>query len=154
MVSLSRDRGDKRMKSWCHISFDTILARRGERRKTGLSGFSKRLSSDPPEVVRDRRVMEQAKCTTHSRVEFTTVGHMKICGMQRNRCDVALCLRKGGVGESAPKVDVPASRPVTPQDLMATIFHVLGIPQDVQFTDNFGRPKYMIEGGRPIPELV
>jgi uncharacterized protein (DUF1501 family) len=58
------------------------------------------------------------------------------------------------VGESAPKLDTPATRPITPQDLMATVFHVLGIPRDVQFTDFFGRPKYMVEGGKPIPELL
>jgi uncharacterized protein (DUF1501 family) len=58
------------------------------------------------------------------------------------------------IGESAAKVDVPATRPVTPQDLMATVFHVLGIDPTVQFMDTFGRPKYMLEGGRPIRELV
>jgi uncharacterized protein (DUF1501 family) len=64
-------------------------------------------------------------------------------------------LRMGQVvGESAPKVDVPQSRPVTPQDLMSTVFHVLGIPEDVQFVDFFGRPKNMIEGGKLIRELV
>jgi uncharacterized protein (DUF1501 family) len=64
-------------------------------------------------------------------------------------------LRMGQVvGESAPKADVPRSTPVTPQDLMATVFHVLGIDPAVQFVDNFGRPKSMIENGRPIKELV
>ena len=64
-------------------------------------------------------------------------------------------LRMGQVvGESAPKADVPRSNPVSPQDLMATIFHVLGIDPAVQFVDTFGRPKYMIEGGRPIRELI
>jgi hypothetical protein len=58
------------------------------------------------------------------------------------------------VGESSPKADEPASRPVTPQDLMATIFHVLGIDPTIQFNDFGGRPKYMVDGGRPIPELI
>ncbi len=58
------------------------------------------------------------------------------------------------VGESAPKVDVPATRPISPTDLMATVFHVLGIDAHVQFTDLFGRPKYMLEGGKAIPELI
>jgi hypothetical protein len=64
-------------------------------------------------------------------------------------------LRMGQVvGESAAKGDVPKSAPISPQDLMATVFHVLGIDPEVQFTDTFGRPKYMIEGGKTIPELV
>jgi Protein of unknown function (DUF1501) len=58
------------------------------------------------------------------------------------------------VGESAEKVDVPKTTPITPQDLMATIFHVLNIDQRIQFVNNAGRPTYMIETGRPIEELV
>jgi hypothetical protein len=58
------------------------------------------------------------------------------------------------IGESAARGDVPKSAPISPQDLMATIFHVLGIDPAVQFVDTFGRPKYMIEGGKVIRELV
>jgi len=58
------------------------------------------------------------------------------------------------IGESAPKADIPKSRPIRPQDLMATVFHVLGIPRDTQFTSNAGRPVYMLEEGEPIRELV
>jgi uncharacterized protein (DUF1501 family) len=60
-------------------------------------------------------------------------------------------LRMGQVvGESAAKADVPKTKPVRPQDLMATVFHVLGIDPKTQFTSNAGRPVYMIEDGRPI----
>jgi uncharacterized protein (DUF1501 family) len=58
------------------------------------------------------------------------------------------------VGESAEKVDVPKTTPIGPQDLMATIFQVLGIDRRVQFVDQAGRPVYMIENGKPIEELV
>jgi hypothetical protein len=58
------------------------------------------------------------------------------------------------VGESAPKVDVPATEPVSPGDLMATIFHMFGIDRKIQYLDNFGRPRYMIEEGQAIAELV
>jgi hypothetical protein len=58
------------------------------------------------------------------------------------------------VGESAPKVDVPATDPISPGDLMATIFHMFGINPRIQFLDNFGRPRYMIEEGKPIAELI
>ena len=64
-------------------------------------------------------------------------------------------LRMGQVvGESAPKADVPKSKPVRPQDLMATIFHVLGIDPHTQFVNPAGRPVYMLEEGQPIAELV
>jgi hypothetical protein len=58
------------------------------------------------------------------------------------------------VGESTAKAEVPKTSPISPQDLMATVFHVLGIPQDLHFNDQSGRPQPMINGGRPIRELV
>lgn len=45
-------------------------------------------------------------------------------------------------------------RPVTPGDLAATIFHHMGVPLDVAYVDTRGRPRYVIENGRPVEELV
>lgn len=45
-------------------------------------------------------------------------------------------------------------RPVTPGDLAATIFHHMGVPQDITYLDNRGRPRFVIENGTPIAELV
>ena len=58
------------------------------------------------------------------------------------------------VGESDSKVTRPQGRPITPQDLMATVFEVLGIDLATQFTNQAGRPVYMVEGGKPIAELA
>jgi hypothetical protein len=58
------------------------------------------------------------------------------------------------VGQSSEKAEVPKSRPITPQDLAATVFHVLGLPIDQHFTDPSGRPVAMIDGGKPIAELI
>jgi hypothetical protein len=64
-------------------------------------------------------------------------------------------LRMGqAVGESSAKAEVPKTTPITPQDLMATVFHVLGIPQNLHYNDPTGRPTPMINGGRVIQELV
>jgi len=64
-------------------------------------------------------------------------------------------LRMGqAVGQSASRGDVPAGKPLTPQDLMATVFHVLGMPRDLQYMNNAGRPVYMMETGTPIAGLV
>ena len=64
-------------------------------------------------------------------------------------------LRMGQVvGESAPKGDVPKTHAIRPQDLMATVFHVLGIDPHVQFINQAGRPVYMIEDGQPISALI
>jgi hypothetical protein len=58
------------------------------------------------------------------------------------------------IGESNSKVEVPKTAPIGPQDLMATVFHVLGLPQELQYRDPSGRPTPMIVGGKPIAELV
>ncbi len=64
-------------------------------------------------------------------------------------------LRMGQVvGESNSRAEVPRTTPIGPQDLMATVFHVLGIPQDLHYNDPSGRPTPMVSGGRPIAELV
>ncbi len=58
------------------------------------------------------------------------------------------------VGESTAKAEVPKTTPIRPADLMATVFHVLGVPPDLQYRDPSGRPVSMIDGGKPIAELV
>ncbi|MGF1583564.1 MAG: DUF1501 domain-containing protein [Gemmataceae bacterium] len=63
-------------------------------------------------------------------------------------------LRMGQViGESTARAERPKTERVSPQDLMATVFHVLGVPEDLQYHDQTGRPKPMISGGRVIPGL-
>jgi hypothetical protein len=58
------------------------------------------------------------------------------------------------VGESNARAEVPRTTPITPQDLMATVFHVLGVPQNLHYNDQSGRPVPMINGGNRIQELV
>jgi hypothetical protein len=59
------------------------------------------------------------------------------------------------VGESSAKAEFPKSTPIYPKDLMATIFHVLGIDLQQKFPDQSGRPQFLLpEGAQPIAELV
>jgi hypothetical protein len=59
------------------------------------------------------------------------------------------------VGESSAKAEVPKSMPIYPKDLMATVFHVLGIDPHQQFPDPSGRPQFLLpEGAKPIAELI
>jgi hypothetical protein len=74
-------------------------------------------------------------------------------------CTLALAgggLKMGQVvGESSAKAEVPKSRTIYPKDLMATIFHVLGIDPELQFKDQSGRPQYLVpEGAKVIAELI
>jgi hypothetical protein len=58
------------------------------------------------------------------------------------------------VGESNSRAEVPKTTPISPQDLMATVFHVLGVPQSLSYNDPTGRPVPMVNGGRVIRELT
>jgi uncharacterized protein (DUF1501 family) len=48
----------------------------------------------------------------------------------------------------------PADRPVTPANLAATIFHLLGIEPHAEFIDPTGRPRYVTDNGVPLKEIV
>ena len=62
---------------------------------------------------------------------------------------------KGGqvVGASEPRGGDVQERPVTPQDVLATIYQSLGIPLDPHFQDASGRPVSIVGTGKPIEEL-
>ena len=57
------------------------------------------------------------------------------------------------IGESTVKGEVPLSKPVSPNDLLATFFQFLGVPLDLQYTSLAGRPTNMLPSGQPIAEL-
>jgi hypothetical protein len=64
-------------------------------------------------------------------------------------------LRMGQViGETDSKAAYVTSRPVTVQDYLATLLHVLGVDPEVQYADRNGRPRSMVESGKPIAELL
>ncbi len=59
------------------------------------------------------------------------------------------------VGASNARGEVPADRPVTPKDLLATLYHRLGLDPDAAFPDRVNRPIAIIPpGGEPIRELL
>jgi hypothetical protein len=45
-------------------------------------------------------------------------------------------------------------RPITPSDIAATIYHHMGVPLDATYPDHQGRPRYIVENGTPIRELI
>lgn len=62
---------------------------------------------------------------------------------------------KGGrvVGESDARGAFPRLNPKTPQDVLATLYHHLGIDSQVQYLNGTGRPVTVLPEGRPIEEL-
>ena len=48
----------------------------------------------------------------------------------------------------------PSSNPVTPADIVATIYHCLGIPADLELRDRLQRPFALVPWGRPIADVL
>jgi hypothetical protein len=59
------------------------------------------------------------------------------------------------IGRSSPRGEHVVDRPIDPQDVVATIYHHLGIDaQSVAFIDQLDRPMPLLDHGRPIRELI
>jgi hypothetical protein len=63
---------------------------------------------------------------------------------------------KGGmVYGSSDKIGArPSNCPVTPADIVATIYHCLGIPADLELHDRLHRPFQLVPWGNPIREVI
>jgi hypothetical protein len=63
---------------------------------------------------------------------------------------------KGGrvVGASEPRGGNVRDRPVTPGDLLATLYQALGISLDTHYQDASGRPVSIVGTGKPVQELL
>jgi hypothetical protein len=58
------------------------------------------------------------------------------------------------IGATTGRAEYPVERPLTPQDLLATIYRHLGIDPNVEFEDFGGRPQRILLHGQPIQELL
>jgi hypothetical protein len=73
---------------------------------------------------------------------------------------MSMCLAGGGlrhgqvIGASEKDGSRIKDRPVTPGDLAATIYHHMGVPLDTTYLETTGRPRYIVEDGKVIGELV
>jgi hypothetical protein len=64
-------------------------------------------------------------------------------------------LRMGQVvGATDSKAETPRTRPIGPQDVLATVYHVLGIDSRHVFYDAGRRPIPILNEGKPIAELL
>jgi uncharacterized protein (DUF1501 family) len=58
------------------------------------------------------------------------------------------------IGRSDSQGAYPQQRPITPEDLLATVYHVLGIEPRGEHFDEAGMPHKVLNTGTPIKELV
>jgi hypothetical protein len=73
---------------------------------------------------------------------------------------ISLLLAGGGlrmgqvVGATNSRGEEPRQRPLSPLDLQATWYRLLGVPLDRQYRDFGGRPTPILPHGEPISELI
>ena len=58
------------------------------------------------------------------------------------------------VGSTNDKGERPATRPLSPKDVLATIYHAMGIDTQRTFNTGSGRPVPVLPEGKPIAELI
>lgn len=58
------------------------------------------------------------------------------------------------IGASTDKGEIPKSNPYRPEDVLGMVYRHLGIVPDLTFPDYNGRPRYLLEESKPIPELI
>jgi len=57
-------------------------------------------------------------------------------------------------GASDARAELPASDPVGPEDLAATIYHLLGVDPTRTHEDPLGRPLPILDKGKPIAGIL
>jgi hypothetical protein len=64
-------------------------------------------------------------------------------------------LRMGqAIGSTDSKAEKPRDRPLGPEDILATVYHHLGIDTEQEFHNEAQRPLRILNGGEPIRELL
>ncbi len=58
------------------------------------------------------------------------------------------------IGATNARGEYPIERPLSPNDLWATVYRYLGINYEASFLDHQGRPMPILPFGEPIPELL
>jgi hypothetical protein len=58
------------------------------------------------------------------------------------------------VGATDCTASLPTTRPYSPQNVLATLYHVLGIDPATTLPDHNGRPVHLLDEREPIVELI
>lgn len=58
------------------------------------------------------------------------------------------------VGESDARAEFPKDRPISPQDVLATMYHKLGINREKTYSNEADRPVEILSAGEPIAEII
>ena len=123
--------------------------------------FTKCISLTPIAIVYDDQPIAWA--CTHQWAGFQTLEIFTHQDHRREglaRAAASMLLAGGGmqtgqvVGSTNAKGEEPKERPLTPNDLWATVYRHLGIDWTQSFLDHSGRPMPILPFGEPISELL
>ncbi len=96
------------------------------------------------------------------RLEYRTGTHTKVPQPGRDHWPQAMSMIVSGggaehgqvIGATNPRGEEPSERPLSPNDIWATIFRHLGIDYRHSLLDHNGRPMPILSDGEPIDELL
>ena len=64
-------------------------------------------------------------------------------------------IKRGVVlGETDARAEFPKERPISPQDVLATMYGQLGINPEKSYRNEADRPVAILNDGVPIPEII
>ena len=64
-------------------------------------------------------------------------------------------IRRGSViGQTDKQAGDVVERPVSPKDILATLYHLLGVDPATMLEDRLGRPLPLVAEGHVVPELL
>jgi Protein of unknown function (DUF1501) len=58
------------------------------------------------------------------------------------------------IGQSDAKAEFAKERPISPEDVLSTMYSVLGVDQNIEYLNEAQRPLKILNSGEPIKELV
>ena len=58
------------------------------------------------------------------------------------------------IGSTDPRAEYPRERPLRPEDILSTMYRVVGINQNIEYHNEAQRPLRILNAGEPIRELV
>jgi uncharacterized protein (DUF1501 family) len=58
------------------------------------------------------------------------------------------------VGQTDPHGERSINKPMTPSNVLSTLYHHMGIDPGARIIDNFGRPMYLLDEREPVRELL
>ena len=68
--------------------------------------------------------------------------------------DVARLEYQAGLERRDARAEFPKERPTSPQDVLATMYHQLGINRHKSYVNDANRPVEILNYGDPIDELI